>query len=97
MTAGEYARLQEAIPPGVLARHRSSLTSPVQVPDLIGIKDRKYLDRTGLQRHNSIVDLMRYAALNQLMDQFGSYGDFVPITALTGGATPPARNQRALL
>jgi hypothetical protein len=95
MTAGEYARLQEAIPPGVLARHRSSLTSPVQVPDLIGIKDRKYLDRTGLQRHNSIVDLMRYAALNQLMDQFGTYGDFVPITALTGGATPPAEtNER---
>jgi hypothetical protein len=49
----------------VLARHRSSPFYPVQVPDLIGVQDRRYLDRTGLQQHRSIVDLMRYAALNQ--------------------------------
>jgi hypothetical protein len=29
----------------------------VQVPDLIGVKDRKYLDRTGLQFHRSLVDI----------------------------------------
>ena len=38
------------MPPGVVQRHRSSPFSPVQVPDLIGIKDRHYLDHTGLHR-----------------------------------------------
>ncbi len=29
----------------------------VQVTDLIGVKDRKCLDRTGLQLHRSLVDI----------------------------------------
>ncbi|MBK7597763.1 MAG: hypothetical protein IPJ07_04225 [Acidobacteria bacterium] len=38
-------------------------TSPTT---LIGIKDRKYLDRaTGLQLHRGATNIMRYAALNQ--------------------------------
>jgi hypothetical protein len=48
------------------------------VPDLIGIKDRRYLDSTGLQQHRSIVDLMRYAALNQGASGLASYGGFIP-------------------
>jgi hypothetical protein len=70
--------LLAAIPPGVLSRHRSSLFEPVQVPDLIGVKDRHYLDRTGLQQHRSEVDLMRYAALNQGGDSLSSFAGFVP-------------------
>jgi hypothetical protein len=34
------------------------------VPDLSGVKDRKYLDRSGQQINRSLVDMMRYAALN---------------------------------
>ena len=68
MSIEELASLHDGIPPGVLARHRASPFYPVQVPDLIGVKDRRYLDRTGLQLHRSIVDLMRYAALNQGAD-----------------------------
>ena len=41
------AAAHEAIPPGVVARHRSSPAYPPQVPDLIGVKDRRYLDRSG--------------------------------------------------
>ena len=67
-----------AIPPGVIARHGTSALHPPQVPDLIGIKDRKYLDHTGLMLHRSAADLMRYAALNQGADNLASYGDFIP-------------------
>ena len=62
MTLDQIAEWHGAIPPGVIARHGTSPLYPPQVPDLIGVKDRKYLDHTGLQRHDSIVDMMRYAA-----------------------------------
>ncbi|HXI31605.1 MAG TPA: di-heme oxidoredictase family protein, partial [Vicinamibacterales bacterium] len=55
---------------------------PVQIPDLIGVADRRYLDRTGLQRHRSIADLMRYAAMNRGIlnggDGVASHDGFVP-------------------
>lgn len=78
MTAKEIGALHMAIPNGVIARHGTSAFHPVQVPDLIGVKDRKYLDRTGLQRHRSIVDLMRYGALNQGADLLASHAGFIP-------------------
>jgi hypothetical protein len=78
MTLEQIAQVHRAIPPGVLARHRTSPFSPAQVPDLIGVKDRKYLDRTGLQQQHSIVDLMRYAALNQGGDDLASFDGFIP-------------------
>jgi len=74
----EIAAAHEAIPPGVIARHRTNPLYPAQVPDLIGVKDRHYLDRTGLQQQRSIVDLMRYAALNQGADHLASFGGFIP-------------------
>jgi CxxC motif-containing protein (DUF1111 family) len=45
---------------------------------LIGVKQRKYLDHTGLQLHRSIADMMRYAAFNQGVDDLTNYGGFVP-------------------
>nr|ART35745.1 B73 [uncultured bacterium] len=89
----ELASGHEAIPPGVLARHRSSVWYPVQVPDLIGVKDRHYLDRTGLQLHRSLVDLMRYAALNQGADDLARFGDFLPMTLLFEGNLPEPNTQ----
>jgi hypothetical protein len=50
----------------------------MQVPDLIGVKDRRYLDHTGLVRHRDIGDFMRYAAINQGADLLASYGGFIP-------------------
>ncbi len=85
----EILSLNEAIPPGVLARHGSSLFYPVQVPDLIGIKDRRYLDRTGLVRHRDVSDLMRYAALNQDADLLSRYGDFRPLELIFGKLPEP--------
>ncbi len=82
------------IPAGVLARHRSSPLNPVQVPDLIGVKDRRYLDRSGLQKHRDIVDLMRYAALNQGGDDLSRFGDFVPASVFLGKMPAPVTNRR---
>jgi hypothetical protein len=72
-------KIQQSVVPGVMARHRSSDTYPVQVPDLIGVKERAYLDRTGLQQHRSVVDLMRYAALNQGADGLADFDGFIPL------------------
>ena len=62
-------------------RFGSSVWAPVVMPDLIGVRDRKYLDRTGLVQHRDIGDLMRYAAINLNIGTVGdmsSYGGFVP-------------------
>ena len=82
--AARYAKLSfdelqaqwRAIPPGVQARFATSVWNPVQVPDLIGLADRQYFDRTGLVRHRSIGDVMRYAAINQGAFLFAAHGDF---------------------
>lgn len=81
MSSLQLAEVHAGIPPGVLSRHRSSPLCPPQVPDLTGVKDRHYLDRTGLQQHRGIGDLMRYAALNQGADDYASYDGFVPAAA----------------
>lgn len=70
-----------AVPPGVIVRQGTSLFAPPAVPDLIGVRDRRYLDKAGLGRHRGIADLMRYAAMNQALDVLGDYGGFVPDAA----------------
>jgi len=77
-SAAEIEAVHFAIPAGAFARQGTSPFSPAKLPDLIGIKERRYLDATGLVRHRNIGDLMRYAALNQGMDMLARYGDFVP-------------------
>jgi hypothetical protein len=80
------ARTQEEIiaelmtaPNGVMTRQGIAYSFPLKVPSLIGIKEIKYLDNTGLMRHDTPADLMRYAALNQGMDMLTSYNDFIPM------------------
>jgi hypothetical protein len=84
----------EAIPAGVMARHGSTPENPVVVPDLFDLKNRHYLDRTGLQRNRGIGDLMRYAALNQGADDLSTYGDFTPIEEMLGFVPPAIFNWR---
>ena len=74
----ELLSVLKAIPPGVQARTGTSNLYPVQIPDLIGVEQRHFLDHTGLVRQRSIGDLMRYAALNQGMDRLSFYGGFQP-------------------
>lgn len=60
---------------GALLRWNGSPFYPAKIPDLIGIKDRKYIDHTATHLHRGIGDLMRYAALVTSAEstQFGSY------------------------
>jgi cytochrome c551/c552 len=78
MSVDDQIGVLEAIPAGVLARTGTSALFPPQIPDLIGIKDRSYLDHTGLVRQRSVADLMRYAALNNEADRLDAFGDFIP-------------------
>ncbi|MFM8419205.1 MAG: hypothetical protein ACKOEQ_03660 [Verrucomicrobiota bacterium] len=88
-TTEHIAAPHDAIPPGVLARHRTRSDQPVQIPDLIGVQQRRYLDRSGLQIHRGIADLMRYAALNQGGDDLSRFGDFVPAAVFAPGNALP--------
>jgi hypothetical protein len=74
MSLEQVAAHFDPVPPGVMARHATGLWSPVQIPDLIGVESRQYLDRTGLQRHRGPADIMRYAALNQGLDEATTFG-----------------------
>jgi mono/diheme cytochrome c family protein len=81
MSIEEIASVHDTIPPGVMSRQGSSPFYPPHVPDLTGVKDRHYLDATGSQQHRSVVDLMRYAALNQGGDDLASFDGFIPAQA----------------
>ncbi len=89
--ADYLANVENMLPPGVNARPGSSFLYPVKVPDLIGIRERKYLDATGLNLHRNIGDLMRYAALIIDVERFNQYGKF------RVGATPPEPPTRSRL
>jgi hypothetical protein len=65
-------------PAGVMMRDGSTFDGPPQVPDLIGIRERRYLNHTGTHLHRSAGDLMRYAALAQCAEAGSSWGDFRP-------------------
>jgi Di-haem oxidoreductase, putative peroxidase len=88
LTFDELVSAHEAMPAGVLGRHRANLFYPIQVPDLIGVKDRHYLDHTGLQKQRSTADLMRYAAFNQGADDLASYDGFIPADMLYSTTRP---------
>ena len=82
-----------AIPPGVFARNRSSPFYPPGVPDIIGVADRRYLDRTGSTRHRGIADLMRYASLAQGVEFLSSFGGFIPSGEENFSKLPPPQTQ----
>ena len=75
-TQAEYDALVAAgLRAGALPRWNGSLHYPAKVPDLIGIKDRKYIDHTATHLNRGVGDIMRYAALVSYADttQFGPH------------------------
>jgi len=90
MSLNEIAAAYEAIPPGATTRVNLSLFSPAQIPDLIGVTDRRHLDHTGIVLQRSIADLMRYVALVQGANSLDHFGDF----ALFDSLPDPARLDR---
>ena len=59
MSLDELIEAGEAAPGGVTARSHTSMPPPPQVPDIMGVRERRFLDHTGLVRHQSIGELMR--------------------------------------
>jgi hypothetical protein len=75
-TRDQYEELDTAFrSSGGIARWNGSLFYPAKVPDLIGIRERKYIDHTATHLHRSIGDLMRYAAVVSYAEttDFGRY------------------------
>jgi len=89
----EILAAHEAIPPGVFARNRSNPFYPPAVPDLIGVVNRRYLDRTGSTRHRGIADLMRYASLAQGVEFLSSFGGFIPSGEENFSKLPPPQTK----
>jgi hypothetical protein len=75
MTSEEFERLMGSVIRGTFPRVNGSPYYMTKIPDLIGIKDRKYIDHTATHRHRGPGDLMRYAALVQGSDalDFGAH------------------------
>jgi hypothetical protein len=75
MTGPDLDALAASNPVGTFARFNGSPYYPTQVPDLIGIKDRKYIDHTATHQMRGVADIMRYAALVTCCDSadFGSH------------------------
>ena len=65
MSLNQFIEAGLAAPPGVSVRANTSLVLPPQIPDLIGVRERVFLDHTGIVRHRNIGDLMRYTTLAQ--------------------------------
>ena len=55
--------LAPAFAVGLFPRWNGSNHYPTKIPDLIGMRDRAYIDHTATHRHRGPGDLMRYAAL----------------------------------
>lgn len=82
MTEAEYIPFLRAfLRSGGNSRWNGSIFFPAKIPDLIGIKERKYIDHTGTHQHRNIGDLMRYAALVD----FAETADFGPYHMLAPG------------
>ena len=61
-----------------MGRNRSSPFFPPAVPDLRGLRERRYFDKSGLNQHRGIPDLMRYAAMAEGIEFFSSFDGFIP-------------------
>ena len=68
-----------AAQPGLFPRWNGSAFYTTKIPDLIGLKDRKYIDHTATHQHRGPGDVMRYAALVSYSDS----SDFGPHRMLT--------------
>jgi len=79
MNSAEIKALNKSNPPGSVARFNGSPWHPTPIIDLIGIKERKYLDYNATHRLRGPEDVARYAVLVACCDS----GDFGPHHMLT--------------
>ena len=79
-TSDDYRAHSASRRGGAPLRWNGSLFYPAKAPDLIGLRDRKYLDATATHLHRGIGDVMRYAALVSYAEavDFGPYHFLAP-------------------
>jgi hypothetical protein len=87
MDVDQIAGVRDGIPPGVVLRVGVSIFTPVKIADLIGVKDRKYLDLIARVQHRNIGDLMRYAAFQPGEVAFFAGRTVIPTPMLPDPAT----------
>jgi hypothetical protein len=80
MTLEEHAATRDAIPPGVYPNHNGSMFSPAKIADLIGLKQRRYMDFTGHMRLRGPSDVMRFTDFHQSGSNYASFGPYQPQT-----------------
>jgi hypothetical protein len=73
MSEGEVLPILLSGVTGTFARFNGSPYFTTKISDLIGVKDRRYLDATGTHRNRGPEDIARYAALVSVADD-GSIG-----------------------
>jgi hypothetical protein len=81
MPGEKVVQLFDAQIPGVTDRPNGSPYYITKVPDLIGIRDRKYIDHTATHQHRGPADLMRYAAVVEYADAMDFGGQSLLTTA----------------
>ncbi len=91
LTNEQIAARRERMPAGVITRQGTNPKWPAAVPDLTGIRERRFLDRTATARHRDIGDLMRYIAFTQGMDGRTRYNGWQPVSEITA----PPNSSRA--
>jgi processive rubber oxygenase RoxA-like protein len=82
MDIDQIAAMRERMPAGVITRQGTNPKWPAAVSDLIGVKERRFLDHTATTRHRDIGDLMRYVAMTQGMDVRTRYNGWEPSSEL---------------
>ncbi len=75
LSVDESNELLFSVPPGAFARFNGSPYYPTKAPDLINIKDRKYIDHTATHQLRGPGDVMRYMGLVSCCDsaEFGPH------------------------
>jgi hypothetical protein len=75
MTVEEIGQVDGFPQPGTFSRFNGSPYYITKIPDLIGIKDRRYIDHTGTHVNRGPEDIARYAVLVSVADD-GSFGPY---------------------
>jgi hypothetical protein len=78
----EIIGLFDAMPPGVAMRPGFSYLDPPKIADLIGVRDRRYLDLTARLMHRSVTDIARYGSMCPSFNYFFTPGNAVPATTI---------------
>jgi hypothetical protein len=73
----EVIAISDAMFPGVVMRSGFSYLDPAKTADLIGIRDRRYLDLTARLLCRSLTDLARYGSMCWASNYFFSREDVI--------------------